>query len=89
MVTDEQLMEMVRDDVTWSFEELLDRWQLLLLGVIAGLVSNTAEAEDLAQEVFTRVWRGRKKYVAGSTFSTWVYTITHEVVAKHRKNSEE
>jgi RNA polymerase sigma-70 factor (ECF subfamily) len=72
-------MEQVRDDVPGAFEELLERYQSRLVGVMHGLVGNAEEAEDLAQEVFTRVWKSRKKYVPKSKFSTWLYTIAHNL----------
>ena len=43
------------------------------------LVGNTEEAEDLAQEVFLRVYRARKKYRARSKFSTWLFTIANNL----------
>ncbi len=73
------LMEKVRDDVPGAFEELLARYQHRLVGVMHGLVGNTEDAEELAQEVFTRVWRSRKKYVRKAKFSTWLYTIAHNL----------
>jgi RNA polymerase sigma-70 factor (ECF subfamily) len=76
---DIQLMQRVRDDVPGAFEELLERYQHRLVGVMNGLVGNAEEAEDLAQEVFMRVYRSRKKYVARSKFSTWLYTIAHNL----------
>jgi RNA polymerase sigma-70 factor (ECF subfamily) len=76
---DSLLMEQVRDDVPGAFEELLERYQHRLVGVMHGLIGNAEEAEDLAQEVFTRVWKSRKKYVPKSKFSTWLYTIAHNL----------
>ena len=38
-------------------------------------------AEDLAQEVFLRVYRARKRYVPGSKFSTWLFTIANNVAS--------
>ena len=38
-------------------------------------------ADDLAQDVFLRVYRARHRYVPGSKFSTWMYTIAHNVAA--------
>jgi RNA polymerase sigma-70 factor (ECF subfamily) len=76
---DIQLMERVKGDVPGAFAELLERYQHRLVGVMNGLVGNVDEAEELAQEVFLRVYRSRKKYVARSKFSTWLYTIAHNL----------
>ena len=52
----------VRDDQPGAFEELVEHYQNRLVGVLHHLVGNATEAEDLAQEVFLRVYRARKKY---------------------------
>ena len=61
---DVRLMLAVRDDAPRAFEELLQRYQHRLITVMQHLIGNAAEAEDLAQEVFLRVYRARKKYRA-------------------------
>jgi RNA polymerase sigma-70 factor, ECF subfamily len=43
------------------------------------LVGNREQAEDLAQEVFLRVYRARKGYQPGAKFATWLYTIANHV----------
>src|SRR5260370_264354 len=69
----------VRDDQPGDFEELVERYQHRLLAVLHHLVGNTEEAEDLAQEVFFRVYRARKKYRARCKFSTWLFTIANNL----------
>ncbi len=59
---DIRLMLRVRDDEPGAFEELVELYQHRLVAVMNHLVGNAAEAEDLAQEVFLRVYRARKKY---------------------------
>src|SRR5262245_3770166 len=69
----------VRDDEPGAFEELVEQYQHRLMAVMYHLVGNEAEAEDLAQEVFLRVYRTRKKYRARSKFSTWLFTIANNL----------
>jgi RNA polymerase sigma-70 factor (ECF subfamily) len=69
----------VRDDEPGAFEELVARYQHRLIGVMHHLVGNAEEAEDLAQEVFLRVYKARKKYRARSKFSTWLFTIANNL----------
>ena len=76
---DTRLMIGVRDDEPGAFEELVARYQGRLVGVMHHLVGNAEEAEDLAQEVFLRVYRARKKYRARSKFSTWLFTIANNL----------
>jgi RNA polymerase sigma-70 factor, ECF subfamily len=78
---DVRLMLKVRDDDAAAFDELMLRYQNRLVTVLDHLVGRRDQAEDLAQEVFLRVYRARKRYVAGAKFSTWLYTIANHVAA--------
>jgi RNA polymerase sigma-70 factor, ECF subfamily len=78
---DVRLMLAVRDDNAAAFDELMLRYQNRLVTVLEHLVGRRDQAEDLAQEVFLRVYRARKRYVAGAKFSTWLYTIANHVAA--------
>ena len=72
-------MLQVRDDNASAFEELVARYEHRLVSLMARLVGKRDMAEDLAQDVFLRIYRARKRYVPGSKFSTWMYTIAHNV----------
>ncbi|HZT78795.1 MAG TPA: sigma-70 family RNA polymerase sigma factor [Gemmataceae bacterium] len=76
---DVRLMLRVRDDEPGAFEEIVEAYQHRLVGVLHHLIGNLQEAEDLAQEVFLRVYRARKKYRARSRFSTWLFTIANNL----------
>jgi RNA polymerase sigma-70 factor (ECF subfamily) len=76
---DIRLMLDVRGDEPGAFERLVDRYQHRLVAVMQHLVGNAEEAEDLAQEVFLRVFRARKKYRPRSKFSTWLFTIANNL----------
>src|SRR6478736_7835675 len=76
---DIRLMLRVRDDDQAAFAELVERFQHRLVGVMHHLVGNADEAEDLAQEVFLRVYRNRKKYTPKAKFSTWLFTIANNL----------
>jgi RNA polymerase sigma-70 factor (ECF subfamily) len=76
---DVRLMLEVRGDSAPAFEELMLRFQGRLVTVLEHLVGDRDQAEDLAQEVFLRVYRSRKTYEPGARFSTWLYTIANNV----------
>jgi RNA polymerase sigma-70 factor (ECF subfamily) len=76
----------VRDDDAGAFEELVLRYQGRLVTVLGHLVGNRDQAEDLAQEVFLRVYRSRKTYVPGAKFATWLFTIANNVAANARRS---
>lgn len=62
---------------------LMQRWEVPLKRFIFRLVGNTAEAEDLAQEVFVRIYTKRSSYRLGAKFSTWCFSIAANL-AKNR-----
>lgn len=77
---DIRLMLRVRDaDDQAAFAELVERFQHRLVGVMHHLVGTPDEAEDLAQEVFLRVYRTRKKYTPKARFATWLFTIANNL----------
>ena len=78
-------MLQVRDDNAAAFEELVLRYQNRLLTVLEHLVQSREWAEDLAQEVFLRVYRSRKTYSPDARFSTWLFTIAHNVASNARR----
>jgi RNA polymerase sigma-70 factor (ECF subfamily) len=76
---DIRLMLRVRDDDPVAFAELVELYQHRLVTVMRHLVGSKEEAEDLAQEVFLRVYRARKKYRPRAKFSTWLFTIANNL----------
>jgi RNA polymerase sigma-70 factor, ECF subfamily len=79
---DVRLMLRVRADEPGAFEELVLRFQHRLVGVMHHLVGQAEEAEDLAQEVFLRVYRARKTYHPRCKFTTWLFTIANNLALK-------
>lgn len=76
----------VRDDSAAAFEELMLRYQSRVVSILQHLVGPRGQAEDLAQEVFLRIYRARKSYVPGARFSTWLFTIVNNVASNARRN---
>jgi RNA polymerase sigma-70 factor (ECF subfamily) len=76
---DIQLMLQVQADEPGAFKELVERYRSRLVNVLTHLVGDPDEAEDLAQEVFLRVYRARKNYRPRSKFSTWLFTIANNL----------
>lgn len=77
---DVTLMLQVRDDVAGAFGVLVDRYQNRLLGFLAHVVGDTAEAEELTVQVFRNIHRVRKGYQPKTRFSTWFFNIAYGVV---------
>jgi RNA polymerase sigma-70 factor (ECF subfamily) len=73
--TDVQLMLDVKGGDDASFDLLLVKYRRPLVNFLYRMVRDTATAEDLAQEVFLRVYRARKQYSPSAKFSTWMFRI--------------
>jgi RNA polymerase sigma-70 factor (ECF subfamily) len=82
---DVRLMLKVRNGDAGAFEELVLRYQNRLLAVLEHLVGKRDLAEDLAQEVFLRVYRARERYTPRAKFSTWLFTIANNVASNARR----
>ena len=76
---DVRLMLKVRAGSAAAFEELDSKYQARLTGILEHLVPGQGQAEDLAQEVFMRVYRARESYQPTAKFSTWMFTIANNV----------
>lgn len=73
--SDVQLMLDVKAGDEASFDLLLRRYRIPVVNFLCRMVRDTATAEDLAQEVFLRVYRARKKYSPTAKFTTWLFRI--------------
>lgn len=74
-VSDEHLMARVGRDDTAALGELFDRYHAPLFAFLLRVVGERAAAEDLAQEVFWRLWEQRARFDPERAFTTWLYTI--------------
>jgi RNA polymerase sigma-70 factor, ECF subfamily len=73
--SDVQLMLDVKAGDEHSFALLLQRYRSPLINFLYRMVRNREQAEDLAQEVFLRVYRARADYVPSAKFTTWMFRI--------------
>jgi RNA polymerase sigma-70 factor (ECF subfamily) len=76
-----ELMLRVRDGDAQAFEQLVALWQDRLVTLFLHHTGDHATAEDLAQEVFLRVYRARATYKPTAKFTTWVHTIAHNAAS--------
>jgi RNA polymerase sigma-70 factor (ECF subfamily) len=68
-------MERVQAGDEAALGSLMDRWERPVKSVIARLVLNVSEAEELAQETFVRVWQQRGKFRTSAAFRPWILAI--------------
>ena len=87
---DAELMLRVRDGDTTAFALLLERHRNSVAGFMSRMVQNQGVAEELAQEVFLRVYRSRSSYEPTAKFTTWMFRIaTHLALNWLRDNKNE
>jgi RNA polymerase sigma-70 factor (ECF subfamily) len=75
MESDIELMERVRSGDDTAFSELMRRHYRGVVNYIYRFTNDRGNSEDLAQEVFLRVYRSAKRYKPEAKFSTWLYKI--------------
>lgn len=74
--SDEQTMRRVQaDDDAQAFAQLMERWQGPIQGLCTRMVGDAHRGEDLAQDVFTRLYSRRKTYEPTAKFSTFLWRI--------------
>lgn len=69
-----------------AFTHLMSAYQDRLIGVFFHLLGDQESAEDLAQEVFLRVYRARRTYQPTAKFSTWLFRIANNLASNTRRN---
>jgi RNA polymerase sigma-70 factor, ECF subfamily len=78
-LNDEDVMLSYKQGQGAAMDEILRRYKNPVLHFAYRLCHNTAEAEDIAQEVFLRVHQYRSTYVPSGKFSTWIFGIAHNL----------
>lgn len=73
-------MRLIGSGDTAAFEELVQRHQSLVLGTVSRMLGGNSDVEDIAQQVFLRVWKSAGRYVARAKFTTWLLKITRNLV---------
>jgi RNA polymerase sigma-70 factor (ECF subfamily) len=63
-----------------AFEQLVERHQRLIIGTVGRMLGTGSDAEDIAQQVFVRVWKNAKRYEPRAKFTTWLLKITRNLV---------
>jgi len=63
-----------------AFEQLVERHQRLVIGTVGRMLGTNSDAEDIAQQVFVRVWKNLKRYEPRAKFTTWLLKITRNLV---------
>jgi RNA polymerase sigma-70 factor (ECF subfamily) len=85
---DAELMLLVKSGDEASFARLLGRHRDPIVSFLYRMVQNAGIAEELAQDVFLRVYRAREKYEVSAKFTTWLYCIATNVALNHIRDGK-
>ena len=84
---DSTIMLELRSGNMAAFDVLLEKYRKPIVHFMFRMVRNQAVAEELAQEVFLRIYRSRETYRAEARFSTWLYRIATNLGVNHARDT--
>ena len=87
-MTDAEIMLRVREGDDSGFDFLIQKYRNAMIHFMFRMVHNQAVAEELAQEVFLRVYRSRQSYRAEAKFTTWLYRIATNLGVNHARDTK-
>src|SRR5260370_25792710 len=73
-------MARIREGDMEAFRLLVETHQARVIGTISKMLGSEPESEDLAQQVFIRVWKSASRYQPTAKFTTWLIRITRNLV---------
>jgi RNA polymerase sigma-70 factor (ECF subfamily) len=85
--SDAEIMLRVKAGDQPAFDYLVQKYRRPLVSFMYRMARNAAAAEDLAQEVFLRVYRSRETYEASAKFTTWLYRIATNLAVNHARDT--
>ena len=75
-----RLMLRVKDGDHAAFEQLVELHQGAVIGTVTKMLGSSSEAQDIAQQVFIRLWKSASRYQVKAKFTTFLYTIARNLV---------
>jgi RNA polymerase sigma-70 factor (ECF subfamily) len=86
-LSDAEIMLQVKAGDESAFAYLVQKYRRPMVSFMYRMAHNSAAAEDLAQEVFLRVYRSRTNYEASAKFTTWLYRIATNLAVNHARDT--
>ena len=87
VLTDADVMLRVKAGDESAFSYLVQKYRRAMVHFMYRMAHSPAAAEDLAQEVFLRVYRSRESYEASAKFTTWLYRIATNLAINHMRDT--
>jgi len=84
--TDEELVRQSASGDRTSFRRLVERYQGAIFGLLVRMVGRHERAEELAQEVFIRVWQSARRFKSGGLAGPWIRSIALNLARNERRD---
>lgn len=88
MINETDLIEQLKQGNETAFKTIVEQWKDMVYNTILGIVQNETEAEDLAQDVFIKVFEKISTFKGDSKFSTWLYRIATTTALDHLRSKK-
>ena len=88
MINETELIERLKQGDESAFKTIVEQWQDMVYNTILGIVQNETEAEDLAQDVFIKVFEKIGTFKGDAKFSTWLYRIATTTALDHLRSKK-
>lgn len=86
-LTDAEMMLRVKEGDESAFEYLVQKYRRAMVSFMYRMAHSSTVAEELAQEVFLRIYRSRSGYEATAKFTTWMYRIATNLAVNHARDT--
>jgi len=88
VLSDAEVMLRVAAGDDSAFDYLVEKYRRPMISFMYRMTRNQSVAEELAQEVFLRVYRSRQTYAASAKFTTWLYRIATNLAVNHARDNK-
>jgi len=88
LLSDAEVMLRVAAGDDAAFDYLVEKFRRPMVSFMYRMTRNQSVAEELAQEVFLRVYRSRQSYAASAKFTTWLYRIATNLAVNHARDTK-
>jgi len=88
LINETELIEQLKKGDDAAFKTIVEQWKDMVYNTILGIVQNETEAEDLAQDVFIKVFEKISTFKGDSKFSTWLYRIATTTALDHLRSKK-
>jgi RNA polymerase sigma factor (sigma-70 family) len=87
-LNESELVHELKNGSEQAFRTVVDTWQHMVYNTILSMVQNTADAEELTQDVFVQVFHSISSFKGDSKFSTWLYRIAIRKALDHERKKK-